>query len=269
MSWSVRILLKPLPMGCKLSHAIERYLKAGSMNHPVEHLETNIKMNMDLVPYEDAVQPTGETFSKDEAISEAKRCLRCSCDTCIRHCDLMRYFGKYPRRIGEEVEGTIHPGTLDGAGTIATRLISTCNQCGLCKEVCPQKIDTGDLLLKGHRIMWEKGAMPWAFHDFWLRDMAFTNGEEASLVRMPRGFEKSTYLFFPGCQLGASDPRYVTESYRYLLDHYQDTALMLGVLRSTGCLGRKRAAASRRFIVAQGKVELLGAADLCFSLSYL
>jgi hypothetical protein len=35
-------------------------------------------------------------------------------------------------------------------------------------------------------------------------------------------------MFFPGCQLGASDPRYVTESYRWLLGRRPDTALMLG-----------------------------------------
>jgi hypothetical protein len=34
-------------------------------------------------------------------------------------------------------------------------------------------------------------------------------------------------MFFPGCQLGASEPQYVTESYRWLLSHQPDTALFL------------------------------------------
>ncbi|NLF15541.1 MAG: (Fe-S)-binding protein, partial [Anaerolineaceae bacterium] len=96
-----------------------------------------------------------------------------------------------------------------------------------CKEVCPQQIDVGDLLLQSHRVMRAKGAMPWAFHDFWLRDMAFTNGPDAQLARVPAGYSQSSMMFFPGCQLGASDPRYVTASYRWLLAHKPDTALML------------------------------------------
>jgi Fe-S oxidoreductase len=139
----------------------------------------------------------------------------------------MHYFKKYPKRIAEEVELTIHPGTLDGNGTLATRFISTCNQCGLCKEVCLVGIDTGEFLLQNHRIMREKGAMPWAFHDFWLRDMEFSNSLAAQLSRIPAGYNQSQYMFFPGCQLGASDPGYVSESYRWLLRHKPDTALML------------------------------------------
>jgi len=59
-------------------------------------------------------------------------------------------------------------------------------------------------------------------------DMEFTNSEAAGLCRLPVGYDKSRYVFFPGCQLGASDPRYVTESYRILREYYPDTALILG-----------------------------------------
>ena len=208
--------------------AVERYLKTGAMNQPRGRTGTRLQLDVSRIVPADRVLPAdGRAYTKDEALAEAKRCLRCSCDACVRSCDLMKFFQKTPRRIAEEVEITIHPGTLDGNGTVATRLISTCNQCGLCREVCPQGIDTGELLLHSHRAMREKGAMPWAFHDFFLRDMAFSNGE-AALARPPRGFERASRLFFPGCQLGGSDPRYVTESYRFLLRHWPDTALALG-----------------------------------------
>lgn len=222
-------IIQAIADGLHVINAIERYIKTGSMNQPKEKEGTKIQLNPELItPMEPVLPFEGETFTQDNAVNEAKRCLKCSCDACMRHCDLMRYFSKYPKRIGEEVEITIHPGTLDGNGTVATRLISTCNQCGLCKEICPLGIDTGDFLLQSHRAMREKGAMPWAFHDFWLRDMEFANGEAARLCRLPAGYDKSQYVLLPGCQLGASDPRYVTESYRFLLSHHSDTALMLG-----------------------------------------
>jgi Fe-S oxidoreductase len=219
--------MRAIADGLRASGALERYLKAGGMNHPAEMDSTRMRLDPARITRMAPVLPAdGAAYTREEAAGEARRCLKCACDACVRHCDLMDYFKKFPNRIAEEVEVTIHPGTLDGNGTVATRLIATCNQCGLCKEVCPQGIDTGALLRDSHRIMREKGAMPWAFHEFFLRDMASANGE-AGLCRAPLGHSRSRYLFFPGCQLGASDPRYVSASYRFLLERWPDTALML------------------------------------------
>ncbi|MGD0340964.1 MAG: pyridine nucleotide-disulfide oxidoreductase/dicluster-binding protein, partial [Bacteroidales bacterium] len=213
--------------GLNTAGAIERYLKTGIMNRPEESCGTKLPIEaIRITPGETVLPGDGKSYTRDEAGAEAKRCLRCACDACIRYSPLMNYFRKFPRRIAEEVEITIHPGTLDGNGTVATRLISTCNHCGLCKEVCPENIDVGEFLLQSHRRMHEKGAMPWAFHDFYLREMEFSNGE-AALSKLPHGYDKSRYVFFPGCQLGASDPRYVTRSYQFLIEHFPDTALML------------------------------------------
>ncbi len=223
-----RNIIEALADGLDATKAIERYLKTGNMNEKELGKETKIKINTDLIVPAKSITPSENgLYTKDNSVEEAKRCILCSCDACIRSCDLMKYYQKFPGRIGEEVHITIHPGTLDGNGTVATRLISTCNQCGLCKEVCPVNIDTGEFLLQSHYAMRHKGAMPWAFHDFWLKDMEFTNGEKASMCKVPDGYNKSKYVYFPGCQLGASDPEYVIESYRYLLEHNPDTALFL------------------------------------------
>jgi Fe-S oxidoreductase len=213
--------------GLRVSTAMERYIKTSGMNQPHERTGTELQIDLSRSDPVATVLPSNQqSFSPEEAVAEAGRCLKCSCDACIRSCALMEYFRKYPKRIAEEVASTVQPGSLDGNATIATRLISTCSHCGLCQKVCPKGIDVGDLLLRGHRAMREKGAMPWAFHDFYLRDMAFANSE-AGLFRLPSGHAKSRYLFFPGCQLGASDPRYITESYRFLLKSLPDTALAL------------------------------------------
>jgi len=221
-------IVRAMADGIHAAGALERYIKAGGMNHPYETDSTRLALDPATIVLSEPVFPAnGSLYTRDEAVAEANRCLKCACDACLRYCDLMRYFRKYPKRIEEEVEITIHPGTLDGNGTVATRFISTCNQCGLCKEVCPQHINVGDFLLASHRAMRNKGAMPWAFHDFWLQDMDFSNGAHAHLARTPAGYSQSRFMFFPGCQLGASDPRYVTASYRWLLAQQPDTALVL------------------------------------------
>ncbi len=173
----------------------------------------------------DRIDPAnGVTYSKEEAIAEAKRCLRCRCDACVRHCRFLSYFEKFPKRVEDEVEVTVHPGTLDGNGTVATRLISTCNQCGLCAEVCPLSIDTGDFLRLSHEAMRAKDAMPWAFHEFFLRDMTCANGEDAAFTSPGR----CAHVFYPGCQLGASSPEYVLAPFRFLKQKLPDVGLMLG-----------------------------------------
>ncbi|MCE5195894.1 MAG: NAD(P)-binding protein [Negativicutes bacterium] len=216
--------------GLRMAGVIEAYLKTGLMRQPETRKTTRLVMDAAAIPFAPPAVTDGP-LTRDQAVQEAGRCLKCQCDACLKHCDLMRYYGKSPGRIEEEVEVTIHPGTLDGNGTVATRLIASCNHCDVCKNVCPQGIDTGAFLLQSQRSMQEKGAMPWPFHDFWLRDLEFSNGADCALVRPAAPGERSSYFFFPGCRLGGSDPRYVTESYRYLLSVEPETAIF------TGCCG--------------------------------
>jgi hypothetical protein len=95
--------------------------------------------------------------------------------------------------------------------------------------------------------------MPPSAHDFALRDMAFSNSEQCLLVRQPPGFEpaslsprakpddeattdrppdKAPYLFFPGCQLAASDPEHVISAYAWLRNEFDE-----GVALALGCCG--------------------------------
>ncbi|MDR1020664.1 MAG: NAD(P)-binding protein [Synergistaceae bacterium] len=209
--------MEAIAQGLRAAGIIEAYLKTGNMKSAPSHRQTRMILDKGAIrPIPLVVPGGGRDYSKEEAAEESGRCLRCRCDACQRHCALLRYFDKFPKKIEEEVHATIHPGSLDGNGTIATRFISTCNQCGLCAEVCPMGIDMGIFLRESHRVMREKGAMPWAFHEFWRRDMEHANSDAAALSARPEAPGRCEYVFFPGCQLGASDPRYVLESYEYL-----------------------------------------------------
>ena len=216
-----------LAQGLQASGLIEAYIKTGNMKGAVPHERTKMRLDPSaLVKAESSLSMAG-TISKEDARAEAGRCIGCRCDACVRSCPLMGYFEKFPLRIEDEVHVTIYPGTLDGDGTVATRLIATCNQCGLCAETCPQNIDMGALFSLSHRYMHNKGSMPWAFHDFWLKDLAHARNPEhyafhASPVSQPE------YLYYPGCQLAASEPNYVTGSYALLLQSKPKTAILLG-----------------------------------------
>jgi Fe-S oxidoreductase len=139
----------------------------------------------------------------------------------------MEFFRVQPKVIRERVEGTFIKGGAITEGN-AKRLIASCNVCGACGDRCPEGIDIGEFLLRSRRRLHREEDMPPAWHDFWLRDMAFASGEEAGLCRPAPGGGPNRYLYFPGCQMGASDPRYVSESYRWILRHEPGTALLLG-----------------------------------------
>jgi Fe-S oxidoreductase len=214
--------------GLQAAALIESYFKTGIMKGASSSSPTKMILEPSALKYSPQIYPAdGISYTREEAALESSRCVKCRCDACIRHCGLLSFYKKSPKRLEEEIEATINPGTLDGNGTIVTRFTSICNQCGLCGEVCPKGIDLGEMLRVSHEILSKKGAMPWAFHEFWLRDMDFANGDSSSLSLLPNGNERAEYLYFPGCQLGASNPEYVTETYRYLREKHPDTAISL------------------------------------------
>ena len=233
-----------LANGLNMGTVIDNFLKTGKLLNPENNKATCMQLDPAKLKRTEALSPTnGISYCEEEAKTEASRCLECQCDFCRSYCDLTDFFRKWPLRVRDEIMATTLPGSADVKATPAKRLLSTCSQCGLCKEVCPEEIDLGGLILEGRKSMHRQKKAPWVFHDFWLRDMDFANSERASLIMMPprvetpektvdgaeNGANKSgaSYAFFPGCQLGAGDPELVTQTYRYLLKKQPDTGLIL------------------------------------------
>lgn len=226
-------LINSVANGLHMGTVIDNYLKTGNQYYPDSNKKTALCENMVTVDESlAAVRPSGEIYTKEEFAAEASRCVECKCSYCMQHCDLCDFSGKWPLRIKDEVIATTLEGKTELKATPARRLMSLCNQCGLCSEVCPEEIDMDRLFMVGRQKMFRQGKMPWAFHDFFIRDMKQAN-EEASLVRKPvnksmgKEYEKCRYAFFPGCQLGASEPEIVVKAYDSLLFRYPDTAIFL------------------------------------------
>lgn len=219
--------------GLHMGTVIDNYLKTGSMYYPPASKETALCEGMitisDDIP---AVSPAGGSYTIEEFTAEASRCADCRCSYCVQHCDLCEFTGKMPQRLRDEVIATTLEGTTELKATPAKRLMSLCNQCGLCREICPENIDMDKLFLTGRQKMYKQDKMPWAFHDFFIRDMEQAN-TDAALIRKPidpktgKEFDKCSYAFFPGCQLGASEPEIVIKAYNSLTFKHPDTAIFL------------------------------------------
>ncbi len=222
--------IRALADGLDMAWAIEVFLKTGKLEYPGETAPSRAAVDPDRLRKTDGVIPSGNgLFTDEEAAAEAARCIRCQCSACMKYCDVCGYHNKWPMRIRDDIMATVAFSTSPSMmkKTPAKRLMNTCTQCGLCDEVCPEGIEIGAMFLEARRSLHKQGTLPGAYHQFWVRDMEFTNGEFAALAKRAPGQEQCTYAFFPGCQLGAADPRYVTGPFRWLLSKAPDTGLML------------------------------------------
>lgn len=220
-------LMEGIAQGPALSKTIEVFLQTGkaagtnggydkqNCGHTLEH--------EDAVPSPMLKASSEDGYSEEETKLEAERCLRCDCDKCMVACEMLKHFRKKPHRMAVEVfTDSQASGALSSRSL--TRETYSCNLCGYCKSICPEQVDMGALLQYSRTARRNAGNYPAALHDFWLREMDFAS-TEAFFASGPKGKEGCKYVFFPGCQLGASKPEYTLKAYEYLQNKY-DTGIL-------------------------------------------
>lgn len=216
-----------IEQGSRAALYIEKYLKTGSMSfapaqRPASRLDAYCA-GLSLPPALPLADGAG--FSREEALEEAKRCYRCDCDACMRNCDFMQYTRKYPTQIANAIDYGLTDFAVEPKSS--NRLVNTCYDCGACRQCCPEGIATGEEILAARHQMFDKGLIPPAYHDYWLRDMEHALSDQAFLLLPPAPDANRRYLFFPGCQLGASDPRYPEAAWELLRKAYPHSGLLL------------------------------------------
>ncbi len=214
--------------GRRAANSIERFVQGASLVAGRERegpFETRLFTNVDKVEDASTIVLSAAGYSEEQAKQEAGRCIRCQCLECVKNCVYLEHYGSYPKVYVRQmynnesiVMGTRH----------ANEMINSCMLCGLCETLCPEDFSMADVCLEARRGMVRSGKMPPSAHEFALRDMSFANGEKAAFARHAPGVEKSSYLFFPGCQLTASDPLAVEAAYVELCQRHGDVGLMLG-----------------------------------------
>ncbi|NJB66466.1 Fe-S oxidoreductase [Desulfobaculum xiamenense] len=215
-------------LGRKAALSIERLMQGASLTAGREReapfasrLYTNISDVAPLAPV--PVPPTG--YDDTSAREEARRCLRCECMECVRHCAYLEHFKGYPKTYARQIynNASIVMGTRQ-----ANTLINSCMLCGLCEELCPEHFPMVALCLDARRDMVQRGKMPPSAHEFALRDMTFANGESCAVAKLQPGTTTNRWVFFPGCQLPASAPDAVERTYAHLRETLPGgTALLL------------------------------------------
>lgn len=254
--------------GAKAASAIDIYFRAGKRQATVKQDGPNLMLDCTGIAALPRVSPQdGNAYTGQEAAAEAGRCLRCDCDHCQRHNDLLSFYRKYPRELAEEVASTV-AGDSSLSTRTSTRMLACENIFALGQSSCPAGIDVEGFLHKGHAAMQENGDMPPAFYAYWLNDLRHASGA-AALSRPPPDGSEVRFLYFPGCQMGASEPDLVGHSYRLLLGIHPGTALALRCCGApalwagkTGLL-EEQVVALRELWVGFGRPTLIFACPTC------
>lgn len=208
--------------------------------------DSKLYTNLEWYKKQGEILPANKhSYSKEEAVAEATRCLKCRCVECMRGCDYLSHYDQYPGDCIKSVVKNVI--IMQGWGVrIANDFINSCNLCGLCKEMCPVDIDMGFVNREARRLMWEEENMPATLHDYPLRDMEFALSEQAAVFKHQPGFTSSRYLFFPGCQMAGSMPQTLTKTYRLLTEQ-----LAGGVGLLISCCGAPADWAGRQEVTAE------------------
>jgi NADPH-dependent glutamate synthase beta subunit-like oxidoreductase len=203
-------------------------------------------------------------YTADEARAEAGRCLRCECLECVKVCPYLETFGAYPRKYAREIYN--NESIVMGTRT-ANRLINSCSLCGLCETVCPEDFAMQDLCLQTRQSMVAKGKMPSSAHEFALEDMAFSQSTAFLLARHAPGLERSSHVFFPGCQLCASAPGQVAALYDHLRARLGAVGLMLGCCGAPAYWSGRQAESEKILDLWQRQWEALGQPEILLACS--
>lgn len=216
--------------GKRAAVSIDRFLKKVSMDAGREKegtFGTTLYVNLDEA--EEKKPEKEPPFTREEAVEEAKRCLDCKCLECVKACAFLQEYKTFPRKYLREVYNNL---SIAMGNRHENRIINSCSLCGQCKAICPHGLDVGAYTKEARQIMVAQNKMPVSSFEFALRDLEYSNSDDMSLLRHEQGTQKSRYLFFPGCQMGASAPELVLRVYEDLKELLEG-----GVGLYLGCCG--------------------------------
>jgi len=200
--------------------SIDRFLQGASLTASRELQGSQAsRLYTDITPFDPVPQVVAADskhgYTREEAQKEADRCFPCTCMECVKVCEYLKEYRAYPKRYVREIYNNL---CIVMGVRNSNRMINSCSLCGLCKEVCPEKMSMAEVCLEARQTMVATKKMPISAHEFALRDMAFSTGEAFAVAKHQPGFQKSNWLFFPGCQLSASSPEHVESCYQFLCE---------------------------------------------------
>jgi NADPH-dependent glutamate synthase beta subunit-like oxidoreductase len=153
------------------------------------------------------LRPSEEPLSEKEVLEESERCLDCSCNRCVEECEFLERHCESPRDLARQ---------LRSGPDEHLAMIYRCNLCGLCREVCPVELDTGEMLQEARRQAVRAGVGPLPQHRPEVRFHRLGVSRAFTLAMPAPGRQRVRRLFFTGCSLPGTAPDATLQLYREL-----------------------------------------------------
>ncbi len=216
-----------LAEGINTAALADNYIKTGvieEMDDLFGGTQSKCVADEDRITVADATESKKDVYDEDEIITEASRCIRCQCNGCESYCDLVNFYGKWPVKMRDEIFLSVKPAGSLVHKSPARKYIAACTDCRIMEEsACPEHIELCSMIKSARHQMHAVDKMPLAYKQYYTRDMEFANGEYAAVVKKGT----NNFAFFPGCNLGALNPDYVIKPYKWLLEKFPGTGLLL------------------------------------------
>lgn len=254
--------------GIRAARQIELFFKTGRIMRDSVSETSFFAPDPNRIMKQEPVSSENDVFTEEEAVREAKRCVRCRCDNCLRDCDLSAFYQKWPSEMKEETVTTVMP-SQSMIHKVYAQLIHSCTQCGKLEKSCPAGIQLGEMFLEARKSMHRQKKTPPAYHGFWIADMQHADSGTCSMCRNAPGTQHSRYVFFPGCNLGADDPEYVLRLYGWLVEQLGEVGILLrccgihGEWAGDEALSEDSISEIRKGWQALGKPQFLTACPAC------
>ncbi|MFZ5969229.1 MAG: pyridine nucleotide-disulfide oxidoreductase/dicluster-binding protein [Bacillota bacterium] len=267
--------------GRRAAISIDRYLGKVSITASRERegvFDTPLKYEDDDIEPMVKAEKAFDIYTKEEAVKEAERCLKCQCRTCIKTCSHMKKFNISPNAYIRQIN---HNERIILGTHYANKMINSCTLCGLCKEQCFLDISMKDVVQETRESMVQKGKMPVSAHDFALKDMKFSNSHRFSMVRkqpskeqskhlfyypvlsyskyargLYKGSGKTGYLFYPGCQLSATHAEHIGDIYKHLVGAMKEAYIEEDIGIYLGCCGAPADWAGRQDLMQENVLKI-------------
>jgi len=141
-----------------------------------------------------------------------------------------------------------------------SRILYSCNICGLCEELCPVGINIGELILDLRRDFSKGENLPPFFllvmkNQEWMKSNFY-------LIRSDPENEECDRVFFPGCILSGYSPFLVTAAHRYLREKLGSTGIFLSCCGSPIRLLGKQNAFERHLNELESRIKKVGASEV-------
>ncbi len=164
--------------------------------------------------------PHNEAMDLDEVAAESERCLDCECGLCVKDCEYLTKYCQSPQELARSVlRGMEHEEV--------NKMTYSCNLCELCKTVCPENLDTGEMMLLARNQAVQDQHGPRPEHkgpiNYWKAGVSRT----FTLTMNEPGRKRSKRMFFTGCALPVISPQNTLFAYDQLRMNYPETGVIM------------------------------------------